>query len=89
MSAKPLSEATRRDLLDLARRALAAHFSGSPPPRLTSDRAEAFGEPRGSKAPAEASYIPMFPHLALVLGAGVYLPAPLVLWFQHVAQMLG
>src|SRR5438093_7971421 len=54
--------------------------------RLTS---VAFGEPRGSKAPAEASYIPMFAHLALVLGAGVYLPAPLVLWFQHVAQMLG
>ena len=47
MSAKPLSEATRRDLLDLARRALAAHFSGGAPPRLTSDRAEAFGEPRG------------------------------------------
>ena len=47
MSAKPLSEATRRDLLDLARRALEAHFSGGPPPRLGSDRAEAFGNPRG------------------------------------------
>jgi hydrogenase-4 component F len=49
----------------------------------------AFGEPRGSAASAEASYIPMFAHLALVLGAGIYLPAPLVLWFQHVAQLLG
>ena len=47
MSAKPLTEATRRDLLDLARRALAAHFTGGAAPRLPSDRAEAFGEPRG------------------------------------------
>jgi hydrogenase-4 component F len=54
--------------------------------RLTS---VAFGEPRGSTAPADASYIPMFAHLALVLGAGIYLPGPLVLWFQHVAQLLG
>jgi AmmeMemoRadiSam system protein A len=46
MSAKPLSEATRRDLLALARRALEVHFSGDPPPRLDSDRAEAFGQPR-------------------------------------------
>src|SRR4051794_27817758 len=54
--------------------------------RLTS---VAFGEPRGSKASAEASYVPMFAHLALVLGAGIYLPAPLVAWFQHVARLLG
>jgi len=47
MSAKPLSEATRRDLLGLARRALEAHFAGDAPPRLGSDRAETFGEPRG------------------------------------------
>ena len=37
---------TRRDLLALARRSLEAHFRGEPPPRLGSDRAEAFGEPR-------------------------------------------
>jgi hydrogenase-4 component F len=49
----------------------------------------AFGEPRGSVAPTEASYVPMFAHLALVLAAGVYLPAPLVAWFQHVARLLG
>src|ERR1700716_570826 len=49
----------------------------------------AFGEPRGESASAEASYIPMFAHLALVLGAGIYLPAPLVVWFQHVARLLG
>src|SRR6266478_3132672 len=54
--------------------------------RLTS---VAFGEPRGSKAAAEASYVPMFAHLSLVLAAGIYLPTPLVAWFQHVARLLG
>ncbi len=49
----------------------------------------AFGEPRGSAAPAEASYVPMFAHLGLVLAAGIYLPAPLVAWFQHVSGLLG
>ena len=53
--------------------------------RLTS---VAFGEPRDSTQPAQASYVPMFAHLALVLVAGVYLPAPIVAWFQHVAQLL-
>jgi hydrogenase-4 component F len=51
--------------------------------------AVAFGEPLGSRAPAKASYVPMFAHLALVLVAGIYLPGPLVAWFQHVARMLG
>jgi hydrogenase-4 component F len=49
----------------------------------------AFGTPRGSTAPAKASYVPMYAHFALVLIAGVYLPAPLVAWFQHVATLLG
>ncbi|WP_022720731.1 hydrogenase 4 subunit F [Rhodopseudomonas sp. B29] len=49
----------------------------------------AFGRPRGSRAPAQASYVPMFAHLTLVLIAGVYLPPPLVAWFQHVAKLLG
>jgi hydrogenase-4 component F len=31
----------------------------------------------------------MFAHLSLVLVAGVYLPAPVVIWFQHVATLLG
>jgi hydrogenase-4 component F len=31
----------------------------------------------------------MFAHLMLVLAAGIYLPAPLVAWFHHVAQLLG
>jgi hydrogenase-4 component F len=54
--------------------------------RLTS---VAFGEPRGSTGAAEASYVPMFAHLSLVLIAGIYLPAPFVVWFQHVARLLG
>ena len=43
----PLSEQTRRELLELARRSLEAHFRGEAEPRLASDRAEAFGVPRG------------------------------------------
>jgi hydrogenase-4 component F len=49
----------------------------------------AFGEPRGPSAPAEASFVPMYAHLALVFMAGVYLPPPLVVWFQNVAKVLG
>jgi hydrogenase-4 component F len=49
----------------------------------------AFGTPTGSAAPVEASYLPMFGHLALVFAAGIYLPPALVLWFQHVASILG
>jgi hydrogenase-4 component F len=49
----------------------------------------AFGTPSGSTAPVEASYVPMLTHLGLVLGAGIYLPQPLVAWFQHVAGLLG
>lgn len=48
----------------------------------------AFGQPRGHTKPADASYIPMYAHLALVLGAGIYLPPPLVAWFQHIANLL-
>src|SRR3974390_1015526 len=49
----------------------------------------AFGEPRGESAPAHASFVPMFAHLALVLVAGIYLPPQLVVWFQNVAKLLG
>jgi hydrogenase-4 component F len=49
----------------------------------------AFGEPRGGCAKAEASYAPMFAHLALVFVAGIYMPASLVSWFQNVAALLG
>jgi hydrogenase-4 component F len=48
----------------------------------------AFGDAHGSDAPAQASFVPMFTHLALVLAAGIFLPAPLVSWFQNVAELL-
>jgi hydrogenase-4 component F len=48
-----------------------------------------FGEPVGPREPVKASYLPMFAHLALVFTAGIYLPPPLVAWFQHVAAGLG
>jgi hydrogenase-4 component F len=49
----------------------------------------AFGEPSAGSAPDEASYVPIYVHLALVLVAGVYLPPTLVAWFQNVAGLLG
>ena len=49
----------------------------------------AFGEPRGASTPTHASYLPMLAHFTLVLIAGIYLPGPLVHWFQHVAGLLG
>ena len=49
----------------------------------------AFGKPTGSMAPVKASRLPLIAHLSLVLAAGIYLPAPLVIWFQNVARLLG
>lgn len=49
----------------------------------------AFGAPRGPTAKAEASYVPMFAHLALVFMSGIYLPAPIVKGFENVARLLG
>jgi hydrogenase-4 component F len=49
----------------------------------------AFGEPRGGFAKTEASYVPLFAHLALVFAAGIYLPSTLVGWFENVARLLG
>lgn len=49
----------------------------------------AFGTPTGSTAPVKASYVPMFVQLAMVFAAGIYLPPPIVAWFQHVAGLLG
>ncbi len=49
----------------------------------------AFGEPTGSQEPAIGTNLPMQAHLALVLVAGIYLPPPLVAWFQHVGVLLG
>ena len=49
----------------------------------------AFGPVKGPIGRVHASYIPLFAHLALVLMAGIWLPPPLVAWFQHVAALLG
>src|SRR5436305_8543219 len=49
----------------------------------------AFGEPRGPTMSSDASYVPMFAHLAIVFLAGIYLPGPLVTWLQNVAKLLG
>jgi hydrogenase-4 component F len=48
----------------------------------------AFGEPTGPATPVRATYLPIFAHLALVLVAGVYIPAAMVAWFQNVAVLL-
>jgi len=49
----------------------------------------AFGESHGVNTPVHASLLPMLTHLGLVLMAGIWLPEPLVAWFQHVAVLLG
>ncbi len=49
----------------------------------------AFGAPRGPAGQVRASYVPMVSHLVLVAIAGVYLPPPLITWFQHIAALLG
>jgi hydrogenase-4 component F len=48
-----------------------------------------FGEVRGQAAPTQASYVPLFAHLAIVLIAGVYLPPAVVEGFENVARLLG
>jgi hydrogenase-4 component F len=37
----------------------------------------------------KASYLPLYAHLLLVLTAGIWLPGPLVVWFDNVAKLLG
>jgi hydrogenase-4 component F len=48
-----------------------------------------FGQPSGRTHPEQASNIPAFIHLTLVLIAGVWLPEPVVQWFRAVAMLLG
>ena len=47
------------------------------------------GEPAGQNHPRDGSLAPLALHLLLVAIAGLWLPPPLVAWFQHVALMLG
>ena len=49
----------------------------------------AFGQPTGPAHADKASYVPLLVHFALVLVAGIWLPGPLVAWFQAVARGLG
>jgi hydrogenase-4 component F len=48
-----------------------------------------FGEPKGPMDAVEASYVPLFVHLALVVTAGLWLPPVVVGWFRAVAVLLG
>lgn len=49
----------------------------------------AFGPASEPSTPVEASYVPLFAHLALVFAAGLFLPDVLVSWFRTVATMIG
>ena len=75
-----------------AREPILAIFSCSDSCRLRRPDAPPVGDgvrrTVGSRAPVEASYVPLVAHLSLVLGAGIYLPGPLVAWFQNVARLL-
>jgi hydrogenase-4 component F len=48
-----------------------------------------FGPPKGPKTPVQASFVPLFVHLGLVLVAGLWLPGEVVRWFRAVAALLG
>ena len=48
-----------------------------------------FGEPNEPTHVVKASSIPFALHLVLVLIAGLFLPAALVVWFQRAAEFLG
>ncbi|MBF0175581.1 MAG: hydrogenase 4 subunit F [Magnetococcales bacterium] len=48
-----------------------------------------FGEPVGPSMPLQASLVPLFAHLALILWAGLHLPDSLGVWFARVADLLG
>ena len=49
----------------------------------------AFGTPEGPSHPVRTiGLLPLFAHLLLVLAAGIYLPPPLVAWYQAVASLL-
>jgi hydrogenase-4 component F len=49
----------------------------------------AFGPGEGGEKASSLALLPLFVHLGLVLAAGIYLPGPLVTWFQNVARLLG
>jgi hydrogenase-4 component F len=48
-----------------------------------------FGKSSPSEPIPAVTLFPLYAHLAIVLAAGIYLPQPLVRWFEAVAKMLG
>ena len=52
-------------------------------------QALAFGADEGGEKTSSLALMPLFAHFGLVLAAGLYLPGPLVTWFQNVARLLG
>ncbi|MCC6948537.1 MAG: hydrogenase 4 subunit F [Bradyrhizobiaceae bacterium] len=48
-----------------------------------------FGEPEGPSGKTEASLVPIYMHLAIVLMAGIWIPTPVATWFDQVAKLLG
>jgi hydrogenase-4 component F len=48
-----------------------------------------FGEPSGTAGKSTASLIPIYLHIAIVLIAGMWIPAPVAQWFEQVARLLG
>jgi hydrogenase-4 component F len=49
----------------------------------------AFGPGEGGERASSVALVPLYVHFGLVLIAGLYLPGPLVTWFQNVARLLG
>ena len=48
-----------------------------------------FGEPSGRSEQTTATLVPVYFHLAIVLVAGIWIPQPIVQWFEHIARLLG
>jgi len=47
-----------------------------------------FGEPTEPAHKVNASSVPLFIHMSLVLTAGIYLPSTLIVWFERAAELL-
>jgi hydrogenase-4 component F len=48
-----------------------------------------FGEPSAGNAKPAAVLAPIYLHIAIVLIAGVWIPAPIAQWFEQIARLLG
>ena len=94
-AARHLHERVPDRVVDLRARAAARRAAGARPagrvrradPAAQSGRVRRAA--RSERAGAKPPIVPMYAHLALVFVAGIYLPPPLVVWFQNVAKLLG